>query len=91
MTANTRTAPMATRICAASNPLNTTMPSGIPTTSPPTGTIHFSQSNASRTLHQTRALATTAVAVKMIDALEGDRNSGIMPIDTCAKPNPAIP
>jgi len=36
-------------------------------------------------------LATTAVAVKMIDALEGDRNSGIMPIDTCAKPNPAIP
>ncbi|WP_209309536.1 hypothetical protein [Haloarcula amylovorans] len=67
------------------------IPSGIPTTSPPTGTIHLRQSNASRTLHQTRALLTTAVAVRMIEALEGDRNSGIRPIDACAKPNPAIP
>jgi hypothetical protein len=82
---------MATRICVSSNRLNTTMPSGMPTTSPATGTIHFSQSNASRTLHQTRALLTTAVAVKMIDALDGDRNSGISPIDTWAKPNPAMP
>ncbi len=58
------------------------MPSGIPTTKPAIGTIHFRQSNASRTLHQTRPLLTTAVAVKMIEALAGDRNNGINPIDT---------
>src|SRR6056297_2949556 len=67
------------------------MPSGIPTTSPAMGTIHFRQSKASRTLHHTRPLLTTAVTVKTIEALAGDLNSGIIPIDTWANPKPAMP